>query len=342
MPKIAITMFLLELYSHLPVLINDDSINNLIISVPHFMTGLKESIVSGQVIKYLLLLSSLLSLILGTIVGLAQTKIKRLLAYSTVSHVGFLLLALAINSEKSIDALIFYLIQYSITSLNTFLIIIAFGYIIYAYLSAGTGIKLNSNKTKGYVSNDIIFISQLKGQFFYNPLLTLSLVICLFSMAGVPPLIGFFSKQFVLYSAIQNGYNFMAIVAIIVSVISASYYLKIVKVLFSEAHALHEVKTNQQLFGFAAFGPVEGEDTVSMLPNPDKNETSTNIKLENTKLSRQPLNIKNNIAPVVTMSLTAYHSLLISILTMAIILFILKPSILLNLTQLLSLSLFYT
>ena len=74
MPKIAITIFLLELYTHLPILINVDSINSVFIS-------LKENMISSQVVKYLLLVCSLLSLILGTVVGLAQTKIKRLLAY---------------------------------------------------------------------------------------------------------------------------------------------------------------------------------------------------------------------------------------------------------------------
>jgi NADH-ubiquinone oxidoreductase chain 2 len=282
MPKIAIIIFLLELYSHLPIIINVDSINSVFIY-------LKENMISSQVIKYLLLVSSLLSLILGTVVGLAQTKIKRLLAYSTVSHVGFLLLALAINSEKSIDALIFYLIQYSMTSLNTFLILIAFGYIIFS------NIKPNKN-----INNDVMFISQLKGQFFSNPLLTLSLAICLFSMAGVPPLIGFFSKQFVLYSAIQNGYNFICIIAIIVSVISASYYLKIIRVLFSEI-------------------------TESSVISPNSNNT--------------PITEKSSSLLV---EVSHYHSLLISIFTLTILFFIMKPSILLNLTQLLSLSLFYT
>ena len=70
--------------------------------------------------KNLLLLSSLLSLIIGTVVGLAQSRIKRLLAYSTISHVGFLLLALAVNTEQSIESLIFYLVQYSITNLNSY------------------------------------------------------------------------------------------------------------------------------------------------------------------------------------------------------------------------------
>src|SRR5579859_3583284 len=73
----------------------------------------------------------MLSLILGTIVGLAQTRIKRLLAYSTISHIGFILLALAISTEQSIESLIFYIIQYSITNLNTFLILIALSYLIY-------------------------------------------------------------------------------------------------------------------------------------------------------------------------------------------------------------------
>jgi NADH:ubiquinone oxidoreductase subunit 2 (subunit N) len=78
---------------------------------------------------------------------------------------------------------------------------------------------------------DIKYISQLKAQFIYNPILSLSLAICLFSMAGVPPLLGFFAKQQVLYSATHSGYFFLSIVAILVSVISASYYLQIIKVI---------------------------------------------------------------------------------------------------------------
>lgn len=73
----------------------------------------------------LLLITSALSLTIGTVVGLAQTRIKRLLAYSTISHVGFLLLALAVNSEDSLEAFLFYLIQYSVTNLNLFLIVLA-------------------------------------------------------------------------------------------------------------------------------------------------------------------------------------------------------------------------
>lgn len=88
---------------------------------------------------------------------------------STISHIGFILLALAINTVQSIDSFIFYIIQYIITNLNIFLIIIALGYIINHF-----------KKIK-----DIRYISDLKGQFYYNPLITLSFSICLFSMAGI-------------------------------------------------------------------------------------------------------------------------------------------------------------
>src|SRR5436305_1383422 len=104
---------------------------------------------------------------------------------------------------------------------------------------------------KELITTDIKYISELKGQFFQNPLLSISLSICLFSMAGIPPLIGFFSKQFVLYSAIQGGYYFISIIAILVSVISASYYLKIIRILheinITNKRKISE-KTNINLF----------------------------------------------------------------------------------------------
>lgn len=84
---------------------------------------------------YALLISSLLSLIIGTVVGLTQFRIKRLLAYSTISHVGFILLALSASSIESTQAFIFYLIQYSISNLNIFIIIITIGFSLYGYIT---------------------------------------------------------------------------------------------------------------------------------------------------------------------------------------------------------------
>nr|YP_009652971.1 NADH dehydrogenase subunit 2 [Taiwanofungus camphoratus]QCG70009.1 NADH dehydrogenase subunit 2 [Taiwanofungus camphoratus]UKQ56090.1 NADH dehydrogenase subunit 2 [Taiwanofungus camphoratus]WRO45210.1 NADH dehydrogenase subunit 2 [Taiwanofungus sp. YW-2023a] len=295
MPKISIIIFLLELHTQIGVIgnnLNLFSVIEIMRNVSFIETNqiinnlINENIIN--VLKNLLLISSLLSLIIGTIVGLAQSRIKRLLAYSTISHIGFILLALAINTEQSIDSLIFYIIQYSITNLDAFLIILAFGYIINNSMTKNLNLSSLFNKES---EKDIRFISELKGQFFINPLLSLSLTICLFSMAGIPPLIGFFSKQFVLYSAIQSGYYFMAILGIVVSVISTSYYIKIIRVLHTEPTD----KINSNSSGPSGHGEAD---------------------------------------------LTNFHSFIISTLTLSILLFVLKPSILLNSTQLLSLSLF--
>jgi NADH-ubiquinone oxidoreductase chain 2 len=320
MPKIAILILLLELYTQIGNIVGETTliINSSgyaeIIQILNLSTISNISNITSQsitnifgdssmyILKNLLLISSLLSLIIGTVVGLAQTKIKRLLAYSTISHIGFILLALAINTEQSIDSLIFYIIQYTLTNLNIFLIIIALGYII---KSGSYSNKNNSNYTLySGDEKDIKFISEFKSQFFLNPILSLSLAVCLFSMAGIPPLMGFFSKLFVLYSAVQNGYYFISIVAILVSVVSASYYLKIIKVLHTSP---------------------EEEDTSYVV--------QSNDKLTSISHSNNEGEVQNTI-------LTNFHSYLISILTLFILLFILKPTLILNSTQLLSLSLF--
>jgi len=177
---------------------------------------------------YALLISSLLSLIVGTVVGLTQFRIKRLLAYSTISHVGFILLALSISSVESTQAFIFYLVQYSISNLNIFIILITIGFSLYNYIST-------SKDSKNLLERDnspIQLISQLRGYFYINPLLSLSLAITIFSFVGIPPLVGFFAKQMVLSAALDNGYIFISLIAILTSVIGAVYYLNIIKEIF--------------------------------------------------------------------------------------------------------------
>lgn len=255
MPKISLFVFLLELQLGQFVQIG--------------LYDLETSFLLSDynVWKNLLLTTSLLSLIIGTVVGLAQYRLKRLLAFSTISHVGFLLLALSVNSEESITSFLFYLMQYSLTNVNAFFVILALGYIIHR----------NSPR-------DITVIAQLKGQFYANPLLGLSLALCLFSMAGVPPLMGFFAKYMVLYSAIENGYYFISIIGILTSVISAAYYLRIIRVIHFDSY---------------------GSDL-------NKSEVSV----------------------------SSTHSYVIAVLTLLMTLFILSPSLLLNSSNLLALSLF--
>jgi NADH-ubiquinone oxidoreductase chain 2 len=178
-------------------------------------------------LSYILLISSLFSLIVGTFLGITQFRIKKLLAYSTISHIGFLLLALNICNIESIQAFIFYLIQYSFTSLNAFMILLIMGLFLFYF-----NIKNKHNSLLDETYSPLQLISQLKGFFFINPLLSLSFAITIFSFAGIPPLMGFFAKQMVLSAAINSSFIFITFIAIITSVIGGVYYLNIIKEIF--------------------------------------------------------------------------------------------------------------
>jgi len=266
------------------------------------------------------LFSSLLSLVIGTVVGLTQSRIKRLFAFSTISHVGFILLGLSIHTVESTQAFMFYLIQYSISNLNAFMLIITIGYSLYCYVynanSTNSDKEENSKETGENTGNlqdtnnsPIQLIDQLKGYYYINPVLSLSLAITLFSFAGIPPLIGFFGKQMILSAAIDNGYIFMSLVAILTSVISAVYYLAIIKQIFFDKN---DYTLNDELESFSADGLIAEKNTI--------------VKKVSIKI--------NNI--VISSSL----SLSISVITLVITLFIFIPEELLSLANILALLLF--
>lgn len=252
-----------------------------------------------------LLISSLLSLIIGTVVGLTQFRIKKLFAYSTISHVGFILLALSINSIESIQAFIFYLMQYSISNLNAFIILISIGFSLYYYVNDSNEYKQLDDKNNSPVQ----LISQLKGYFNINPLLALSLSITIFSFAGIPPLIGFFAKQMVLSAALDSGYIFLALVAILTSVISGVYYLNIIKQIFFDApeHVIPVEMAEMTLHG--------------------------NIVQKNKLVEK--ITFKTN-----SIILSSYLTITISVLTLIILLFIFVPQEWLSLANILTLIIF--
>lgn len=274
---------------------------------------------------FTLLISSLLSLIIGAILGLTQFRIKRLYAYSTISHIGFILLALTINSIESIQSFIFYLMQYSITNLNAFVLLITIGFSLYFFVEK----KQDKENTSNILDNGITplkitkwgeiyknnspiqLISQMKGYFYINPVLAVSLALTLFSFAGIPPLIGFFAKQMVLSSALDNGYIFMALIAILTSVISAFYYLALVKQIFFH-------KTNYEL-----------------------NPILKNITLKGNIINKITNRVLKNITiSVENIVISSSLSTTISILTLIILFFILIPQEWLNLANILALILF--
>ncbi|SFV63176.1 NADH-ubiquinone oxidoreductase chain N [hydrothermal vent metagenome] len=160
----------------------------------------------------LLLILSILSIVLGTLVAIVQTNLKRLLAYSTISHVGFVLLGFAVGSIDGIASGLFYVLVYSLVSLS------GFGVIIY----------LNS---KGFEAENI---SDYNGLAKSHPSLALMMLIVILAMAGIPPLIGFYSKFYIIQQVLNAGFVELAIVAVIFAVIGAYYYLRVIKAMYFE------------------------------------------------------------------------------------------------------------
>jgi NADH-ubiquinone oxidoreductase chain 2 len=126
-----------------------------------------------------------------------------------------------------------------LSNLNAFLVLVLIGYTYINYNKKTKAYESIPSIYKGYKAkiNDlspIEYIDQLRGYFYLNPILAISLAVTLYSFIGVPPLVGFFAKQMVLSSALDNGDVFMSLIAILTSVVSAVYYLYIVKHMFFE------------------------------------------------------------------------------------------------------------
>jgi NADH-quinone oxidoreductase subunit N len=154
----------------------------------------------------LLIICALLSVVVGSLGAINQTKIKRLLAYSAIGHMGFMLIGLSTGALDGLFATFIYIVIYMITSFNTFAFVLSF---------------TSSNSTS--------FISQLGGLSRLNPVLALTFTLGLFSMAGIPPLAGFFSKYLVLLSAFHQQLYFVAFIAIMFSVIASFYYIRLIR-----------------------------------------------------------------------------------------------------------------
>jgi NADH-ubiquinone oxidoreductase chain 2 len=133
-----------------------------------------------------------------------------------------------VHNIDSYQAYIFYIIQYIITNLNAFLILIAIGFSLYLYYTNIS--EYNNLQEKN--NSPIQLISQLKGYFSINPILALCLVITMFSFVGLPPLIGFFGKQMVLTTALDNNKVILVLLGVLTSVIGAVYYLTVIKTIY--------------------------------------------------------------------------------------------------------------
>jgi NAD(P)H-quinone oxidoreductase subunit 2 len=151
---------------------------------------------------------AILSMVLGNVVALAQTSIKRMLAYSSIAQAGFVMIGMIASTDTGYSSMIFYLLIYLFMNLGAFACIILFS------LRTGTD-----------------QISEYAGLYQKDPLLTLCLSICLLSLGGIPPLAGFFGKIYLFWAGWQAGLYGLVLLGLITSVISIYYYIRVVKMM---------------------------------------------------------------------------------------------------------------
>ena len=160
--------------------------------------------------QQLIVLVSIASMLLGSLAAIGQTNVKRLMAYSSIGHMGYALVGLAVNTQAGVQGVLIYMLTYIFMSAGVFACIIAM-------------------RRKGLALEKI---SDLSGLARTDPMLAGAFAIFMFSMAGVPPFSGFFGKLYVFYAAVQAGYWTLAVIGVLTSVIGAYYYLRIVKVMY--------------------------------------------------------------------------------------------------------------
>jgi NADH-quinone oxidoreductase subunit N len=153
---------------------------------------------------------AVLSVVMGNLVAIAQTNLKRMLAYSTISHVGFILLGILTGSEEGYAAAMYYTIAYVIMTTA------AFGMIMVL-------------SRKGFEAEQL---EDLKGLNSRSPWLAGMMLMVIFSMAGVPPFVGFYAKLTILMGLVEIGLTWLAVLALVFSVVGAFYYLRVVKLMY--------------------------------------------------------------------------------------------------------------
>jgi NADH-quinone oxidoreductase subunit N len=165
----------------------------------------------------MLIILAIGSMGIGNITAIAQTNLKRMLAYSTIAHMGFMLLGLLSGSIEGYGASMFYVVVYALMSLG------AFGMIM---LLSREGFEADK-------------LDDFKGLNQRSPWLAFLMLLLMLSMAGVPPTVGFYAKFSVLNSVVEAGHIWLAVVAVIFSLIGAFYYLRIIKLMYFDAPESH-------------------------------------------------------------------------------------------------------
>jgi NADH-quinone oxidoreductase subunit N len=163
--------------------------------------------------QQLIVLISIASMLLGSLAAIGQTSIKRLMAYSSIGHMGYALIGLAAGTQDGIQGVLIYMVTYVFMSAGVFGILIA--------------MRRDGHKLE--------LISDLSGLARTAPMMAAAMAVIMFSMAGIPPMSGFIGKLFVFRAAINAGYNTLAVIGVLTSVIGGYYYLRVIKVMYFDA-----------------------------------------------------------------------------------------------------------
>jgi len=161
----------------------------------------------------MLVFLAVLSMGIGNLIALSQTNIKRMLAYSTIAHMGFLLLGVLSATPNGYSSALFYVLVYAFMSLG------------------GFGMVLLLSR-KGFEADSL---DDFRGLNRRNPWFALVMLLLMFSMAGVPPTVGFYAKFFVIQSLVDVGLTWLAVVAVLFAVIGAYYYLRVIKLMYFDS-----------------------------------------------------------------------------------------------------------
>lgn len=186
--------------------------------------------------QQLFMIMALISVVLGNIMAIAQSNIKRMLAYSTIGHVGFILLGLFAAPQQGYTAVIFYTVVYAFMALAAFAMIM----------------RLTS---AGFEADQI---ADFRGLNQRDPWLAFIMLLIMFSLAGVPPLLGFYAKFLILQAIVDAGYSWMAIVALLATVIGAFYYLRVVWLMYFETSSDAMLKPPSMTIAAKALVSVHG------------------------------------------------------------------------------------
>jgi len=151
------------------------------------------------------------SIIIGTILALYEIKFKKLLAYSSIVHIGYVIMALATNTKIGLIVSFYYFFIYIIITLFIFSI-----YLV---------IRISNNKTIRNIT-DLVYLKN------NNKWLALITIVALLSLAGIPPLMGFYGKLYVFYTLIENGSYFICLLLLLLSILSCVYYIRLIRFIF--------------------------------------------------------------------------------------------------------------